>query len=66
MKSYDFAKTAIVGLPLLRESVDRRWFLRFLEDWKYRRDGFSHRYKSENVVSLLCFVEIAQAFRDEV
>jgi len=26
MKSYDFAKTAIVGLPLLRESVDRGWF----------------------------------------
>ena len=37
-----------------------------LEDWKYRRDEFSHRYKSENVVSQLCFVEISQAFRDEV
>ncbi len=52
--------------PLLRESVDRGGFLRFLEGWKYRRDGFSHRYKSENVVCLLYFVETAQAFQDEV
>ena len=52
--------------PLLRESVDRGGFLRFLEDWKYRRDGFSHRYISENVVYLLCFAETAQAFQDEV
>jgi hypothetical protein len=42
------------------------WFLRFFEDWKYRRDGFSHRYRSENVVSLLCFAETAQAFLGEV
>ena len=52
--------------PLLRESVDRGGFLRFLEDWKYRHDAFSHRYRSENVVSLLYFVETAQAFQDEV
>ena len=52
--------------PLLRESVDRGGFLRFLEDWKYRCDEFSDRYKSENVASLLYFVETAQAFQDEV
>ncbi len=37
MKSYDFAKTAIVGLPLLRESVDRGGFLRFLREWIFHR-----------------------------
>ena len=51
--------------PLLRESVDRVVFA-LLEDWKYRCDGFSHRYKSENVASQLYFVETAQAFQDEV
>jgi hypothetical protein len=55
-----------VSPPLLRELVDRGGFLRFLEDWKYRRDGFSHRYRSESVVSLLCFAETAQAFLGEV
>ena len=52
--------------PHLRVLVDRGGFLRFLEDWKYRPNGFSYRYKSENVVYLLCFAETAQAFLGEI
>lgn len=62
MKSYDFAKTAIAGLPLLREAVDRGWFFALFDrmdiSWIYSLDGFSHRYRSESAVYLSYFVEI--------
>ncbi|WP_336162665.1 hypothetical protein [Acinetobacter ursingii] len=60
-------KDCHLGSPHLRVLVNRGGFLRFLTEWIDRPFCFiRHRYKSENVVSLLCFVEIAQAFRDEV